>query len=570
MPANLDVVAEVIQFQSEIDGTVQRAGLCGPAAWTSTELLPLLVELEPGSILDLDATLEDGKRHLELLGQPAVWLRPGGRGPGTVFQGYGAVDVLEAIAAAAAHYSIDPDRISLYGFSMGGAGVWYMASHFPDRFAAVAPMSAYNDFRLWRRPGGMTFALKPWEVPSWRARSAIFQLENLRHVAIWMVHGGWDRAVGGGVDVEHARRSGTELDRLGISYRYSELAEMGHNRQFMKEPFFGEVLRWLVDQRRTPEPSVVSFRTHDLHHSAAYWIEIKQLHRYDDFGRVVARADDHGISIQTENVRHLAFRAPGAARAGAQLLIDEVLVAGADLKGPVGLQREAGGTWRLAGIDPPDGEKRPGLSGPFGNLFERRTVLVRGTSGSKEETFFQEWCSRDSAQFFKDWNGGIHRGGIPGTSWIGLPIMTDVDWLAAGSSNGSAQRENVIAYGTPRSNAILTSESERLNVFAEPGAVHVGERTFSQDGLGLIALVPHPDGSHRYLGMHSGSSPDAITSGSHLNWQLLPDYLVYDAGHALEWGFFDNQWRPVPIDPKADYLQTAGAAEDEPGSMVRT
>jgi predicted esterase len=563
MPNSFEVAAEVIQFQSEIDGTAQRAGLCGPASWTSTELLPLLVELEPGSIQDIEATLEDGKRHLELLGQPAVWLRPGGRGPGTVFQGYGAVDVLEAISAAATRYPIDPDRISLYGFSMGGAGVWYLASHFPDRFAAIAPMGGYNDFRLWRRPGGMTFPLMPWEVPSWRARSAIFQLENLRHVAIWMVHGGWDRAVGGGVNVEHARQSAATLDKLGIPYRYTELTEIGHNRQFMKDPFFGEVLRWLVDQRRTIAPLLVSLRTQELHHGAAYWIEIKQLNRYDDFGRVVARADDRGVTIETENVRHLAFRAPAAAQAGSNLLIDQTQVTGVDLHRAVGLSRDSSGTWRVADIDPPAGEKRPGLSGPFGNLFERGTVLVRGTSGSKEEAFFQEWCSRDAAQFFKDWNGGVHRGGIPGTSWISLPITTDVDWLATGSSNASSLRENVIAYGTPQSNALIGGVADRLNVFAEPGAIHVGDRTFSRGGLGLIAVLPFPDGSQRYLGMHGGSSPDAITSGSHLNWQLLPDYLVYDAGQPLEWGFFDNQWQPVPTDPNADYLRTAGAGEDQ-------
>jgi pimeloyl-ACP methyl ester carboxylesterase len=118
--------------------------------------LPLIVELEPGSILDLDATLEDGRRYLEMLDEPAVWLRPGGRGPGTVFQGYGEIDVFEAIEAAKTRYPIDDDRISLFGFSMGGAGVWYLGSHRPDKFAAVAPLGGYNDYRLWRRPGGMT------------------------------------------------------------------------------------------------------------------------------------------------------------------------------------------------------------------------------------------------------------------------------------------------------------------------------------------------------------------------------------------------------------------------------
>jgi predicted peptidase len=102
-----------------------------------------------------------------------------------VFQGYGEVDVFEAIEAAATRYPIDRDRISVLGASMGGAGTWYLGSHNPDRFAAIAPFRGYNDYRYWSRPGGMTFALLPWKDVFWQARSAIFILENLRHVGIW-------------------------------------------------------------------------------------------------------------------------------------------------------------------------------------------------------------------------------------------------------------------------------------------------------------------------------------------------------------------------------------------------
>src|SRR5437764_14802846 len=101
--------SEVMTFRSALDGTEQRAGLAGPEQASGP--LPLLVELEPGSINNLEGTLESGRHYLELAGQPAVWLRPGGRGPGTVFQGPGEVDVLEAIEGAAARYPIDRDRV---------------------------------------------------------------------------------------------------------------------------------------------------------------------------------------------------------------------------------------------------------------------------------------------------------------------------------------------------------------------------------------------------------------------------------------------------------------------------
>ena len=78
--------AEVIAYRSGIDGSEQRAALCGPLAPPPGVALPLLVELVPGSINALEKTLEAGQLHLGLVGEPAVWLRPGARGPGTVFQ----------------------------------------------------------------------------------------------------------------------------------------------------------------------------------------------------------------------------------------------------------------------------------------------------------------------------------------------------------------------------------------------------------------------------------------------------------------------------------------------------
>jgi dienelactone hydrolase len=36
-----------------------------------------------------------------------------------------------------ANYHVDPDRIALMGFSMGGAGAWHLGAHYADRWAVV-------------------------------------------------------------------------------------------------------------------------------------------------------------------------------------------------------------------------------------------------------------------------------------------------------------------------------------------------------------------------------------------------------------------------------------------------
>ena len=41
-------------------------------------------------------------------------------------------------------YRVDTNRIYLTGASLGGSGTWYLATKYPDKFAAVAPMSGFT------------------------------------------------------------------------------------------------------------------------------------------------------------------------------------------------------------------------------------------------------------------------------------------------------------------------------------------------------------------------------------------------------------------------------------------
>src|SRR4051794_2186439 len=162
----------VLEFRSPVDG------LLHPCAVTATDDGPeakaLILEVSPGAIADLRgavAITEEMAEVARAASHSAVILRPTGRGPGTVYQDYGEVDVLEAIEFVASRWPIDRHRITVTGTSMGGAATWYLLAHSPDLFAAGAPFCGYADYRLWRKPGGLANPLRPWEEASWQARS---------------------------------------------------------------------------------------------------------------------------------------------------------------------------------------------------------------------------------------------------------------------------------------------------------------------------------------------------------------------------------------------------------------
>ncbi|MFN5102404.1 MAG: prolyl oligopeptidase family serine peptidase, partial [Planctomycetota bacterium] len=57
----------------------------------------------------------------------------------------GEVDTLEALEHAMSQYPIDPKRVAIRGFSMGGAAAWHLAVHYPDRWFAATPGAGFSE-----------------------------------------------------------------------------------------------------------------------------------------------------------------------------------------------------------------------------------------------------------------------------------------------------------------------------------------------------------------------------------------------------------------------------------------
>jgi hypothetical protein len=144
-------------YRSQLDGSVQPYGLVVPESATAAGApQPMMVWLlgrgEKRTELAFIAEREAGPPQLTPAG--VLTLVPYGRFcNATKFAG--EVDVMEALAAVRAQYPIDPQRIAVAGFSMGGGSTWHLATHFPGsgawpRRVRVLPRRPSSP-RLWRR-----------------------------------------------------------------------------------------------------------------------------------------------------------------------------------------------------------------------------------------------------------------------------------------------------------------------------------------------------------------------------------------------------------------------------------
>lgn len=131
---------EVYTQRFDFFGRWQPYGVYLPEVWDRSGKWPTLVALH-GRGGTHGAFFEFGGGFQRDIGEgdpddPMVIVTPLGRGR-SHYESWGEADVLRVIDDAIARFAVDTDRISLGGYSMGGLGIYRLATMFPDRWATV-------------------------------------------------------------------------------------------------------------------------------------------------------------------------------------------------------------------------------------------------------------------------------------------------------------------------------------------------------------------------------------------------------------------------------------------------
>jgi len=117
-----------------------------------------------------------------------------------------------------ARYDVDTDRIYLTGLSMGGYGTWALASKYPDRFAAIAPICG----------GGKRF-----------------MAYRLKDMPVWAFHGAKDRVV----PLEESEEMVEAINDRGGNAKLTVYPDAGHD-SWTESYDNQELYDWLLEHRR--------------------------------------------------------------------------------------------------------------------------------------------------------------------------------------------------------------------------------------------------------------------------------------------------------------------------------
>ena len=209
-------------------------------------------------------------------GTPSVMVMPNARGMTYCYYGMAGADVFEAWADAASHYRLDPDQALLTGSSMGGFGVYKLATAFPDLFKAIFPNIAPEicDLTEASAPAGAHTG----------ATGIGDAFASLRNVPVLATSGLDDPLV----DVAITTRSAERFDLLGYRYDFWHFQSTspggGHAeyRQFVRAEY-GALNRGQDTVDRDPRhvtyvlDGYVSDPRYGMRSDHAYWVGGLQL-----------------------------------------------------------------------------------------------------------------------------------------------------------------------------------------------------------------------------------------------------------------------------------------------------
>ncbi|HKB89746.1 MAG TPA: prolyl oligopeptidase family serine peptidase, partial [Opitutaceae bacterium] len=520
-------------YRSTLDGSIQPYGLFVPPDSYPNDATPFRLEVwlagrgDKRSELAFLAESETGP--LQFTPSHTIVLRPYGRFCNAI-KFAGEVDVFEAMAAVRRQYSIDPMRMIVAGFSMGGASTWHLATHHPTLWCAASPGAGFAETAIYTKALASGKEPPPWwEQKLWNWYNATSYAGNLFNCPTIAYSGEIDPQKESADLMEEAMaKEGLKLERL-IG------PQTAHKYHSQTKEELAKRLDALANKGREPMPKEIHLTTYTLQYPDAAWIALKGLTQHWERSDVRGTfAGGHSVTLTTNNVTALRIGIDGVTEMnidGQKLTflpptnVDSVTV------------HKQGDTWSFGDLDNTL-RKVPGLTGPIDDAFMSSFIFVRPTGKPLNEKN-GAWIEAEMTRAMKMWRD-IFRGIAPTKDDTAL---TGEDIFA----------KNLILWGDPSSNQVIAKILEGLPIQWTATKLVVKGITYDATDHLPILIFPNPLNPKRYIVLNSGMDfrDDAYGSNA-LQTPKLPDWAVIDLttppgprwpGKIADAGFFDEVWQ---------------------------
>jgi len=536
-------------YKSEIDDSFQPYGLVVPANFHRSSETPRRLDLWFHGRGEKVAEIHFLTQQKASTGQytPAntFVLHPYGRYC-NAFKFAGEVDVLEALNYLRNRIPVDSRLVSVRGFSMGGAGCWQFATHYPDLWFAANPGAGFSEtpefLRIFQDEDVRVTATK-YEQTLWNLYDCPPWSRNLLSCPTVAYSGEIDK------QKQAADLMADSLEQHGLRLAHIIAPDTAHSIHPDSKNVIEQKMRSLAEHRlENTLPRRLDFTTYTLKYNKHHWISIIGLEQHWKESYVRANVEGSIIFATTQNISEIEFEfEPG------QSLMDQsgpvtVNIDGQILEGPLPESDQSwhwsltrrNGSWSATNRGSDDLSKSPNLQGPIDDAFMQRFIFVL-PSGSSSDKHVNEWITQESNHAMTHWKkhfrGDIRR--------VRDEELTEAD----------IAESNLILFGDIDSNSVIRQISDQLPLIWNDETIQIGHHQVNRQGHVPVMIYPNPLNRSRYVVLNSGFT---FREYDYLNnarqTPKLPDWALIDVtngatsqtpGKVIHADFFGEDWLPL-------------------------
>ena len=531
-------------YKSKIDQSIQPYGLVVPEGYKPNDgkeyRLDIWFHGRGENLTELNFINEHQRSRGEFAPENTFVLHPYGRYC-NANKFAGETDTFEALASVQKGYVIDDNRVSVRGFSMGGAACWQFATHFAGQWAAAAPGAGFSE-----TPDFTGAFRDPANPPTWYEQK------------LWHIYDGIDYAVNlyncptvaysGEIDGQRQAAVMMEkaLAKEGMTLEHIIGPKAGHFYEKNAKLQVAKRVDEIVSSGRDNMPKTVKFTTWTLRYNEMKWLTLDSMEAHWDRARIEASWDDHAFQVKTANVSAFSIATPtdGPWGKGENITaeIDGQKIASVPAVGEAGSFgahfRKKGGKWQIVKTDM-EGRlaKTHGLQGPIDDAFMDSFVMVRPTGTPMNEKT-GAWVRKEMAHAIDHWR----------RTYRGEAQVKDDSAL----TKADIANSNLILWGDPNSNVFLKKILSKLPLTWDSSKVTIGKMSFDSSHNAPVMIYPNPLNPKKYIVLNSGFTfrEHAYENNARQNAKL-PDHAVVDVdtpadsrwpGKIVEAGFFGEHW----------------------------
>lgn len=537
-------------YLSKIDGSVQPYGLVIPASYVPGPSQPYRLDFwihGRGETLS-ELSFVDGVQK-----SPGQFTPPGA----IVLHLYGRyccanklageVDLFEALEHAKKNYFIDDNRIVVRGFSMGGAGCWQFAVHYPGVFCAAAPGAGFSETADFLKVFQKEVVQPTWfEKKLWHVYDCTDYALNLYNLPTVAYSGEIDSQKQAADIMEKA------LAAEGMKLTHIIGPKTGHSYEKNAKEEINRRIDAIAAKGRDLLPEHVKFTTWTLRYNRSHWVTVDAMEQHWERARVDADIDDENetIKVTTKNVAALTLAMPSGRYPFAVTKKAKVVIDGTKFDAPLAETdrswtahfSKVNKKWTLVNaVNDTALAKRHGLQGPIDDAFLDSFLMVKPTGTPLNEKV-GKWAAGEFAHAVTHWRNQ-YRGDarVKDDSAI-----TDEDIAA----------HNLVLWGDPQSNKLLARIADKLPVKWTASGVLVGTQFFDAAHHAPVLVYPNPLNPKKYVVLNSGFTfreYDYLNNARQV--PKLPDWAVVDVnspvtprapGKIAAAGFFGERWEVLP------------------------